>query len=172
MLYKILGAVAVMAASIGTGYYFAGKDGYRLSELAQMKKALTVLLSEIRFCAALPEAAKNVSERTVGHVSLIFDAFAGFLNKRDGCDVQSAWESALGTDKRLSYFLAEDWDMLMALGKTFGYLDKEMQIDAISLVISQIIAETELLIKKREKNKKMYMNLGILGGLALVTILL
>lgn len=172
MLLKIIGAVVVMAASVGMGFYFAGRDGYRLSELAQMKKALTVLVSEIRFSNALEEAAYNISERTTGVVSKIFESFGSHISEKNGDGICAVWESVLATGKRESYFSDEDLDMFLSLGRTFGYLDKEMQIDSIGLVIGQIDNESKILIEKREKDKRMYMNLGILGGLALVIMLL
>lgn len=172
MLLKIIGAAVVMMASVGMGFYYAGRDGYRLSELAQMKKALTVLVSEIRFSSQLEEAALNISERATGVVAKIFASFGTCIREKSGEDLCNLWEYVLVSFKRESYFSDEDLDMLFALGRTFGYLDKAMQIDSIGLVISQIDGESNLLIEKREKNKRMYMNLGILGGLALVIMLL
>jgi stage III sporulation protein AB len=138
----------------------------------QMKKALRVLVSEIRFSNALGEAAKNVSERVNGAVSHLFAAFGANLAHKAEGSASVFWENNLAAIKERSYFTDEDFEMFLQLGKTFGYLDKQMQTDAINLVINQIDGEYALLTERRDKNKKLYFNLGALGGLAVVIALL
>ncbi|MDR1687704.1 MAG: stage III sporulation protein AB [Clostridiales bacterium] len=172
MAVKILGSAIIMAASVGFGFYLSGRDTYRCCELMQMKKALNILVSEIRFSNALSEAAINVSDRVNGAVSHLFAAFGASLAQRAQGTVLEFWENSITAVKARSYFTDDDFEMFLNLGKTFGYLDKQMQIDAICLVIGQIDGEYALLSQKRDQNKKLYLNLGALGGLAVVITLL
>jgi stage III sporulation protein AB len=61
--------------------------------------------------------------------------------------------------------------MLNGFGKTLGYLDKELQMNAIKHTVGYIDGKIASLQLNCEKNKRMYLNLGVLGGLLLAVVL-
>jgi len=65
-----------------------------------------------------------------------------------------------------------DIEQFMSLGSSLGYLDGEMQLNGIEMVISYIDMVTEELKVSSDKNKKMYRSLGVLGGILIVIVLL
>lgn len=170
MILKACGSILLFASCSALGFYMGSRESFRINELGQMKKALTILLSEIEFNNLLPEAAENISCHTRGVISALFLKFSENLLKKDGTDIPVIWAQTLKDIKAKSYFTSEDIEAFADLGNTFGYMDKKMQVNNIKLVLEYIESETEILYKRRDKNKKMYQSLGILGGLLLVII--
>lgn len=66
----------------------------------------------------------------------------------------------------------EDEAIVLSFGKMLGASDLEGQISNIRLTLTQLKMQEEKAEEEKEKNKTMYMNLGVLGGLAIVIILI
>jgi stage III sporulation protein AB len=76
MLLRILGILLIMAGSVGIGFYYSAKEGYRVQDLLEFKKALMILSSEIEYMrSTLSEACANIAKRTGLGISPIFAEF-------------------------------------------------------------------------------------------------
>ena len=80
----------------GLDFIFLKATNFRIDDLEEMKKALTILKSEIGFSSVpLFEAMLNISLRTTGIVSDIFsDASEKYMN-RVGENGFEIWENAI-----------------------------------------------------------------------------
>ncbi|MCL1845148.1 MAG: stage III sporulation protein AB [Defluviitaleaceae bacterium] len=169
---NIIGAGLIMVGSVGLGFYFSAKENFRVRDLAEFKKALLILSSEIDFMrSTLAEACKNIAKRTDGGVGEIFENFSNLLAQGEGETAYQLWLTALDAARNSTFLASEDRLVLEDFGKTLGYLDKEMQKNAITYAVAYIDEKTTALQKAADKNKRMYHSLGIAGGL-LVTVVL
>lgn len=172
MIIKIAGIVFVMLATTFMGFYYAGKDIFRIKDLLEMKKALNILKSEIEYSLTpLPEAMNNISQKIDGDVGKIFKAFYEEAEKSKKSGIYEIWLKAITESKDFLYFENEDIESFKSFGRTLGYLDKNMQINNIMLTIEYIDEKTEYLSEASQKSKKLYGSLGILSGLIICIVL-
>ncbi|MCL2840165.1 MAG: stage III sporulation protein AB [Defluviitaleaceae bacterium] len=172
MLLRIVGVIAVMIGSIGLGFYYAAKEGFRVQDLLEFKKALLILSSEIEYMRSpLAVACSNIAKRTSLGTSFMFEHFAGTLTGGDGETAYQLWMGAMDATKKKSFLVDEDWSVVEGFGKTLGYLDKQMQQNAITYAVSYIDEKAAALQVQSDKNKRMYRSLGIIGGLLITVVL-
>lgn len=168
-MVKIIGSILVLASSALLGIYYSLRDGYRITDLLELRKALILLKSEIAYSAALPEALSGISERLAGSVSEFFSLAGNKLTEKSAGESAIVWRSALKESLGNSYLINEDIECLERLGETLGGLGKTAQTDGADMAIMYIDAKINELRGSEEKNKKLYRNVGIAGGL-LITI--
>jgi stage III sporulation protein AB len=172
MWVNIFGALLIMAGSVGIGFYFSAKENFRLQDLLELKKALLILSSEIEFMrSTLSEACANIAKRTTNGIGKIFEKFSNLLKENEGETAYQLWLAAIEENKSQIFLSAEDLTILEDFGKTLGYLDKQMQKNAIDYAVSYIDEKSAALQKQSAKNKKMYRSLGIIGGLLITVVL-
>lgn len=173
MILKIIGAVIIVLSSTLIGFFYSRKEEYRINDLNEMKRAFTILISEIEYASnSLPESMINISNKTENPISKILIDFAENLNKKDGQTIQQLWTEAVIRNKNDTYFIDEDLENIKSFGSTLGYLDRNMQINNINIMIDYINKKTDTLSEISIKNKKMYRSLGILGGMIIAIILI
>lgn len=172
MLIRFAGAIALISGCTLLGLYYAAKEGYRISDLSEFKKALLILASEIEYMRTpLPQACINISTKTSGAISAMFEIFADYLGKNNSETAYRLWSKAAEETLQAAYLTAEDRQTVDSFGKTLGYLDKQMQKNAIDLAVSYIDEKTNALYAMQDKNTRMYRSLGVLGGLLLTVVL-
>ena len=172
MAFRFLGMLAIMVGSTGLGLYYGARETFRLRELLEFKKALLILASEIEYMGTpLASACGNIVQRTEGVVQALFQNFAQRLEASDSETAYQLWTQSLGAIKEKSYMAKEDIVVIDGFGKTLGYLDKELQQNAIAHTIGYIKEKAATLQAAGDKNKRMYRSLGVIGGL-LITIVL
>jgi stage III sporulation protein AB len=172
MVIRWLGAVLIALSGMALGRYYTNAQKYRLQELTEFKKALLILASEIDYMqTALPEAAARIAQKTSGMINALFFDFAESLTQNNHETAYHTWCQALDKHKGGAHLCNEDWAHLDDFGKTLGYLDKKMQLNAIKLAVEQADIKISALQAGMEKNKGLYQNLGLLGGLLLAVVL-
>ena len=172
MLMRIIGAAAVVCGAVALGFYYAAQEQKRAQDLLEFKKALLILSSEIEYMRTpLSAASSNIGKRTEGWVSAVFTRFGDLLAHSEGETAYQLWVQSLSEIKDQTYLTQEDWKITESFGKTLGYLDKQMQQNAIQYTIDYIDEKAAALQTQADKNKKMYRSLGVIGGLLLAVVL-
>lgn len=161
MLFCILVACSLI------GRYLSKKYVIRVNELEEMKNALNMFQTKIKFTyEPIPEIfgeiARNTSQ-SVGQVFLIAK------EKMQTKTANIAWEEAI--EESQNSLTREDKHVLNTLSKLLGQTDAEGQTSQIA--ITQKFLETQLqeAQEQRIKNEKLYSKLGTTIGLAIVIIL-
>lgn len=171
MYMTIIGSILVIASCTLVGLYFAYKDIFRIKNLLEVKRALNILKVEIEFAKSpLPEALSQIAARLDEEIGNIFKEIAESLGKREHESIQVIWSEAF--EKSETYLTSDDMEQITALGKTLGYLDKNMQIVGIDMVVQAINEKISILHESSTKNKKMYQSLGVLSGLLVCVLLI
>jgi len=172
MLLQIVGALAVLLGSVGLGLYYAAKEGFRVQDLLEFKKALLILSSEIEYMRSpLAVACANIAKRTSLGAQCLFEHFSNALTDGEGETAYQLWLASMEAVKEKTFIAAEDWVVIEGFGKTLGYLDKHMQQNAITYAISYIDEKAATLQTQADKNKRMYRSLGVIGGLLITVVL-
>lgn len=164
---KLLILIFVFGSSISIGFLIAKKYTNRVKELKDMKNALNMFETKIKFTyASVPEIFEEISKQfgteTIGQV---FEK-ARYLMKDKAAG--EAWNEAI--DIANCSMTIEDKTILKNLGKMLGKTDMEGQISEIKLVTDFLNTQIELAETDRRKNEKMYRTLGGIIGLTLVII--
>ncbi len=173
MLLKIIGIALVMVSTILGGLYYGSLNTYKINDLSEMKRALSILQSEIEFCLnPLPLALKNISNRIKQPLSNFFSQLVKNIQSAKNESISTLWEATVMNCLCNSYYDTEDLEQFISLGKTLGYLDKSMQNNSIRLTTEYIDQKISALSEGRLRNKKMFQSLGVLGGVLIVIVLL
>mgnify|MGYP002310549715 FL=1 len=157
----------VLVACTLIGRFLSKKYVYRLNELEEMKNALNVFKSKIKFTyEPIPEIFQEISNNINKNMANIF---INAKNKMQNQNASQAWEEAL--DESNTNLTKEDKYVLKSLSKLLGQTDVDGQTSQIE--ITQKFLETQIkeAEDERRKNEKLYSKLGTTIGLAIVIIL-
>jgi len=171
MYLQLLGAATVVGGAVALGFHYAARESARLLDLLELKKALMILSSEIDYMRTpLPTAAANIGKRTERWVGQFFSRLGEALAANDGETAYQLWVQVLGELDDTVALTEEDVKVIDGFGKTLGYLDKQMQQNAIDYAVRYIDETAAVLQVQAEKSKKMYRSLGVIGGLFLAVV--
>lgn len=140
----------------------------RLNELKEIKNALNILESKIKFTyQPLPEIFNEISKMVSRNISEIFVQAGNYMKEMDAED---AWNKSIEMSN--TNLNKEDKENIKSFGKMLGKTDKEGQISRLKLTQTFIEMQIEKARTEEEKNAKMYKTLGTIIGLAFVIILI
>lgn len=172
MLFKLTGGAVVILCCYMWGFYMAKLGAFRMQDLEQLKKAITIFNAEITYSSTpLFEVFNEISNRTNGVVAMAFEgASQGFLDRK-GQTAEEIWNKAVIDVQTNAYFNAEDMEYLFCFGRTLGYADKEMQVRNAALLLDYIENAQQDLREKRKVDERLYKTLGLLGGIMVCIVL-
>lgn len=163
---KILILILVFGSSFSIGKLIAGKYINRVKELKEMKSALNIFETKIKFTyESVPEIFEQIGNQMEGNIGSIFKESS---KKMKDVSAGETWiQSIENTESNLN---KEDKEILKKLGKLLGRTDADGQISEIELVSNFLDTQIDIAENERNKNEKMYKTLGGIIGLTLVII--
>lgn len=163
---KIFLLIAIIVASTFLGILFSKKYSNREKELKEMKNALNMLSTKIKFTyETIPNLFIEISNKIQGTVGKIFMRSAIRMKEESAGE---AWTSSF--DDVPNNLLEEDITILKSLGRLLGQTDVEGQLSEIEVVNQFLDTQLENARQERIKNEKMYRTLGIISGLTCAVI--
>ena len=163
--YFILFLILILATMIGR--FLSKKYVYRLEELEDIKNALNILKSKIKFTyEPIPEIFEEISKTSSRNISELFKTAKIKMND---LTANEAWEEAVGESQ--NNLKKEDKDVLKTLSKLLGQTDVEGQISQIEITENFLESKIQEAMEEKKKNEKLYTRLGTIMGLAIVIIL-
>ena len=163
---KIVILILVFGSSFSIGKLIAGKYINRVKELKEMKSALNIFETKIKFTyESVPEIFEQIGNQMEGNIGSIFKESS---KKMKDVSAGEAWIQSI--EKTESNLNKEDKEILKKLGKLLGRTDADGQISEIELVSNFLDTQIDIAENERSKNEKMYKTLGGLIGLTLVII--
>lgn len=157
----------VLVACTLIGRFLSKKYVYRLNELEEMKNALNIFKTKIKFTyEPIPEIFQEMSENINKNISNIF---IKAKNKMQNKSASIAWEEAL--DESNTNLTKEDRYVLKSLSKLLGQTDVEGQTSQIDITQKFLETQIKQAEDEKKKNEKLYSKLGTTIGLVIVIIL-
>lgn len=173
MIIKVLGAILVLCSSTAIGFYFSSILKSRLEDLKEIKKYFLILKGDIRYGKTpLPEAIKELAERSEGNFHLFFLNLEERMSRLDGEPFQLIWEQGITKDLKNTSLTKEDKMCLTRMGNNLGYLDQDMQLNTIDLYVSQLELTIKELYTGIGEKTRLYKTMGIMAGLFLTIIMI
>ncbi len=164
--YLILFLVFIISALIGK--YISKQYIYRLKELEEIKNALNILKSKIKFTyEPLPEIFEEISKNTTLNISKIFTKAKEEMNNKSASE---AWENSI--DEYSGNLNKEDKQVIKTLSKLLGTTDTDGQLSQIEVTESFLDEQIRQAQEEKNKNEKLYQKLGVTIGMAIVIILI
>lgn len=164
---KMFILILIFLSSLKAGKIISKKYFNRVSELKEMKNALNMFLTKIRFTyESVPESFREIGNSIDGNVGKIFRTSSELMKEKNAGD---AWEETI--EKIETNMKEEDKSIIKNLGRMLGKTDLEGQVSEIKLVQEFLNTQIEVAEKERQKNEKLYKTLGGVVGLAIVIIL-
>lgn len=145
----------------------AKKYVYRVEELEEIKVALNILKTKIRFTyEPIPEIFTEIAQNTTRNVKNIF---LNAKKKMKESTAETAWQESV--DEANANLSNEDKRAIKTLAKLLGQTDSEGQISQIEITEKFIEEQIQDAISSRQKNEKLYTRLGTILGMTIVIIL-
>ncbi|MCW3490280.1 hypothetical protein [Dethiobacter alkaliphilus] len=174
MLVKWLGALLILAAAAAWGNLQAAQLRRRVKELEEFRLGMRLLAAEIGYTSTpLPRALEHVQERLPGGgVSVFFTRAGELLRNPEVADANAAWSRAADEVKEELALTREDWPVLLRAGAGLGSMGRENQIKQLEAAEVQLASHAATAAARCESGEKMWRYLGVMGGLAVVILLL
>lgn len=149
----LLGFIFVSASFIGI--LISSKYRNRVTELKEMKNALNMFKTKIKFTyEPIPEIFEEISNAVKESIAIIFKESSIKMKK---ISAKEAWEQAL-KESNTSLQL-EDIEIIKGLGKLLGKTDLDGQVSEIELTNTFLDMQIEKAEKESAKNQKLYKTL-------------
>ena len=157
----------VFIASALIGKYISQKYKYRLEELEEIKNALNIFKTKIKFTyEPIPEIFDEIAKNTSKNISNIFIKAKIEMKTKTA---SQAWEDAI--EKAETNLNSEDKQTIKTLSRLLGTTDTEGQISQIEVTESFLEKQIKEAETEKNKNEKLYTKLGTTIGLAIVILL-
>ncbi len=170
-MLKGIGLLLIVLAGIGLGGYAAAGLNRRASTLEKIQRLLSHIGSQIRYAAAPTGELLASSARMAEFQSLSFLREATAALAR-GADFHTAWREGVRREGRGCGLAAGDMELLLCFGEGLGRTDIEGQL-ANCRDFSERFGEKLAEARRDAASKnRLYLTLGITGGLAAALLLL
>lgn len=172
-MLKCFGILCILAGSTGIGLTMAKELELRIVELQQLQQMMICLRGEIRYMhQALPEAFLHLSGSAAKPFSNFFLQVAQDLQRRNGQSAEKIWKKHLSVCMDELHLTTEEIQQLEKLGAMLGYLDVEMQINALDYYLERLKQSVQLATEASKSRKHLYRYMGVLSGVALIILII
>lgn len=172
MLLRLFGSIIVLMSSSFLGYILSTDCKKRPQQLRELQALLQMFENRISYLSdILTDAFDIIFASSKSEVGIFFNYTSKKLKAERNMNACEAWEAAVRDNIKKTSLNKEDEEILVSFGKILGGSDLEGQIKNIRLTINQLKLQEDKAEKSRVKNEGMYRSLGILGGIAVVVVL-
>jgi len=166
IILKTIILILIFVISYLIGDIIAKKYSKRVEELEDMKNALNIIQTKIRFSKEpLSKIFKDIS-----NISKNKEIFDKVNENMKTMLAGTSWSKAVQNAN--TNFKKEDIEIISNLGNMLGKTDSEGQINQIEEVKELLNVQIENANIEKQKNEKLYKTLGMTIGLAIVIILI
>ena len=167
-ILKMILFSGIFGLSIVLGKQISKKYVYREKELKDMKNALNIFKSKIKFTyQPIGEVFEDISKTMKNNIGNIFKMAKEKMANRSA---ENAWKSAV--EKSENNLTEEDKEIIKNFPKMLGQTDIEGQLSMIEVTEEFLNKQILLAEEERQKNEKLYKKLIPTISLAIIIILI
>lgn len=171
-MLKILGIVCILSGSTGFGLLCARELELRITELQQLQQVMLLLQGGIRYMhQPLPEAFLHLAGSTKDPFKEFFLCTARDLGDRGGQTADEIWRRNIKRYLSGLHISRQERNDLETLGSMLGYLDVQMQVNALDFYLEQLGLSLQQAFEASKNRRRLYRYMGVLGGAALVILI-
>lgn len=168
-MYKILGSILILSASLLFSYLKVTESKERLENLKEIHKAFVILKSEISFFnSELSKAITLLTERLSGKVSIFFQKLSDCLEHDETLEFKAAWEQAEEDSELKNTFFPASYKIITDFVTEFGKSDREIELQNLDKTIDALEHELEEENVRYKTNRKLIYSLGFMGGISVM----
>ncbi|KNF07392.1 stage III sporulation protein AB [Gottschalkia purinilytica] len=172
LLVKIIGCLLTLSSCSLLGFNYSKRYANRLNNLVFIQNCIQLLETEIIYSAnPIPEALENTYKKGNKKVSFIFKDIKDHLISNKNISLYESFKYNFYLSKDKLYLEEEDIEMMLLFGRNLGLSDRMDQQKHFKSILMNLKTQQDDAEDKKNRNAKMYKNLGVLLGLALVLIL-
>ena len=169
---KIAGIILIVFSGAGLGICKSLELSRREKILEQLEKMILLLKNQIRCTGdAIPDALLEVAGKMSGEYREFLLSTSGAVQKRNGNTFGEIFKDCARELLPLSKISEEERDCFLSIGERLGYLDREMQVAQLSLLEADMDRCLSSLRRTMKEKKKLYQNMGIMGGIFLAILM-
>jgi stage III sporulation protein AB len=173
MIFKIIGSIIVLFSSGVLGFVLSSDCRNRPQQLRELQAMLIMFENRITYLSdVLVEAFETISRTSKSRTTVFFEDTIKKLAANRNTNAAEAWEAAVRENIKKTSLNREDEEMLVSFGKILGGSDLDGQVKNIRLTLEQLRLQERKAEESRAKNEGMYKSLGVLGGIAVVIVLI
>lgn len=172
MVFKLLGCIMVLLSSGFLGYVLSSDCKKRPRQLRELQSMLQMFENQISYLSDVLADAFGRISAAGGETGIFFIDTVERLRSGRSLSAAQAWEEAVRGNIKKTSLNREDEEILVSFGKLLGGSDLEGQVKNIRLTLYQLRSQEQKAEESRKRNESMYRSLGILGGLAVVIVLI
>lgn len=159
-----MGALLLMAAGFLAGYMESHKLTVRVEKLEAFLRFLSSSRAEIRYSSMPVETIL----KTHGEGIAFFSRLQGAGGSGNWMET---WKKAVSEHAGSEGFSRKDLDLLQGFGTGFGSSDTESQVAHFSLYETLTASAVSEARAERDRKSKLYLMLGVFGGIAAAILL-
>ena len=153
------------------GFVFSRRLTERLELIREIQGLLMELDNEIRYMGRpVGQALLSLSRgRNTGLAQFLQRVCK--MHRDDGITIEAAWQKNLDSFRGQWPLRPEEWELLLSIGEMLGKTDRAGQSSFIKMMLEKFSLQEKKADEDRALKEKLYKNLGVLCGLALVLVL-
>lgn len=169
---KIAGIILIVFSGAGLGICKSLELSRREKILEQLGKMILLLKNQIRCTGdTIPDALMEVAGKMSGEYREFLLSTSGAVQKRNGNTFGEIFKDCARELLPLSKVSEEERGCFLSIGERLGYLDREMQVAQLSLLEADMDRCLGSLRRTMKEKKKLYQNMGIMGGIFLAILM-
>ncbi len=172
-MLRIIGSLLIIGGCSGFGLRYRFELEEALRHLRKLRELLELLMSEINYHkSTLPEACRQVGMRMEEPYKSHMIKLHELLNEQSEMDFQSAWIQEMGECVEGLPISKKEKGLIMGIAGSSGLYDYRMQMRTIEQYRDMLDDSVRKRETEIQKQARLSIGLGVMGGFLLVLILL
>ena len=172
MWLKGIGALMIITATAGLGYFKGMEYKKQIEEIERLKQVIWQLRGEMKYTRiSLGEICKRVAGKTNEVYREWLTDIAKQLSRREHKELGELWKTETNKLTKKLHLPEEEKRELTVMGYQLGNMDIEMQENVLLWFERKLEEKWKLLTEKIEERRKLCNCLGIASGVLLVILI-
>lgn len=170
---KFFGFILIFCATTFLGVLISRKYSLRVNELQDLITGLEIFETRLNYTYdTIPDAFSFINRHLKSDVKNIFKNVSDDLNRSNELSAGDTFMKVVDEEKFFLNLIDDDVEILKGLAVSLGQMDVENQSKNIKLIIHTLNNQLESAKSEKNKNFKLFRNMGVLAGLMLIIILI